>query len=111
MAVGLRLGPVVKLVAGLSAGLLIAMAGWLYASGKGLPLWETVVTWQEWVAAILLLPTVLLRIIVLNPKEDIHSKKAHRIVAVLHEVALVALAIFLVAVLTRATLGLGFKPF
>lgn len=100
-----------KFMVGAGAGLLIAIAAWLYARGQELPLWETVVTWQEWVAAILLLPTVLLRIVVLNPKADIHSKKAHRIVAVLHDIALVALAIFLVAVLLRAVLGLGFKPF
>lgn len=95
------LGPVVWL--------LLALAGWIHARLAGLPVLETIVTYDEWFAALLLLP--LLGTIGTSVRGPSRGRDRPDRPALVSMGFVLALIIFALDLIVRALFGLGWEPF
>lgn len=86
---------------------LLAVSGSYYATSRDLPRWETVVTFCEWGVALLFLP----RILIIARSDEVVRPGSRRLVQFVADAAWVSGALLVFSVVTRALLGLGFKPF
>ncbi len=100
-----------EMVAGVVLWLALATAGAGSANATGLPVWETIVTWDEWAVSLLLLPQGLFWLIAIVRREDVANPFVRRLVSGARALAWSALPLFALDLLTRAVLGLGWKPF
>lgn len=85
----------------------LTVSGIIYAGRNDLPRWETVVTLVEWAVALMFLP----RILIIARREEMARKSSRFIVGLIGDGAWIAGVLLTFSVLTRAVLGLGFKPF
>ncbi|MDF2629771.1 MAG: hypothetical protein K0R39_3602 [Symbiobacteriaceae bacterium] len=95
-------------VAGVLAWVLLALGAAAYASAKGLDTWKLIVTWDEWVVAIGLLPRLAVPIF---RKSEMADATARRVVSWAGEFTWVLFVILVLDLVVRATFGLGWEPF
>lgn len=105
-----RMGALYALV---GAGLwVVVFAGaYVYAGNHGLPLWPTVVTWDEWAVSVGLIPAGFAALLGIIRTDDLKNRTGRRLVALAQRLALPLLVTFGLDLLTRAVMGLGWKPF
>lgn len=94
--------------AGVLAWVLLALGAAAYATSNGLDAWKLVVTWDEWVVAVGLIPRVLVPIF---RKSEVADPTARRVVAWFGEFTWVLFVILVLDLVARAVLGLGWEPF
>jgi hypothetical protein len=94
--------------AGVLAWVLLALGASAYATSTGLDPWRLTVTWDEWVVAIGLLPRLIVPIF---RKSEMVDPVARRAVAWVGEFTWVLFVIFILDLVARAVLGLGWEPF
>jgi hypothetical protein len=95
---------------GPAAWVLLALAGWLHARMTGLPVLPLILTYDEWFAALLLLPS--LATLGAAAREPEHGGAGVRSRLTLVRMGYVpALIVFSLDLLVRALFGLGWEPF
>lgn len=88
---------------------LLALAGGLHARMTGLPALELIVTYQEWFAALLLLPIlVTIGTTIRGPSRGRDKPYRPSLVSMGY---VLALTVFSLDLLVRALFGLGWEPF
>lgn len=88
---------------------LLALAGLIHARLAGLPVWEVIVTWHEWFAALLWLP--LLATIGTTIRGYARGRDRSDRPPLVSMGYLLALIVFALDLAVRAILGLGWDPF
>lgn len=91
-------------------GALAAAAG-AFAASRGLPLWETVVTWDEWFVAIALFVYVPVALGGPTDEEMRLQPTKKKLIYAVRATGLVLLVVFLLDLLVRLVFGLGWEPF
>lgn len=94
--------------AGVLLWIAVAGAATAYSRSHGLNAWQQVVTWDEWLVAVGLLPRVLIPIFQKNEMKD---PAARRVVGWVGDFSWALLVVFLLDLIARAVLGLGWEPF
>lgn len=95
---------------GPAAWALLALAGWLHARITGLPVLPLILTYDEWFAALLLLPS--LATLGATMREPEHGGAGARSrLTLLRKGHVPALTVFALDLLVRALFGLGWEPF
>lgn len=97
--------------AGVILWVLLALTGWVLAGLQGQPVLPLMLTLQEWVAAVLLLPAFLLAIVAIFQVRDVKAVWAQRMIRGIHLLSRMGATVFVLDILTRILFGLGFKPF
>lgn len=99
------------LLLGVVAWLGLAVGAALQARSAGSALWPTVVTWDEWVVAIALVPRAILFILGIMMTDDVQARWGRRVTGAINWLAWSALVVFALDLAVRAVFGLGWKPF
>ncbi len=105
-----RVGALLAL-AGAGLWALVLAGAYAYATKHGLPLWPTVVTWEEWTVAVGLIPTAFTALLGIISTDDIKNRTGRQMVALAQRLGGLLLVTYVLDLLTRAVFGLGWKPF
>jgi hypothetical protein len=99
------------LLPGAGLWVLLALGGGLYAWVQGGPVLPTIVTWDEWVAAVFFLGPFIVFTMNVVHRGTRESRGEDRFVDVSARLGRAGLAVFLLDLIIRAAFGLGWKPF
>lgn len=94
--------------AGVLLWVLLAAGATIYATTNSLNVWEQIVTWDEWAVAIGLLIRFLVPIF---RRSEVVSRRGQWFVGLMGDMTWALAVVFLLDLLTRAVLGLGYEPF
>ena len=100
-----------RVVVGVGVWGAIAAAAGAFAASRGLPLWETVVTWDEWFVAAVLAIYVPVVLGGASDEEMRLQPTKRRLVHAVRASGMVLLVVFLLDLVVRLVLGLGWDPF
>ena len=99
------------LLPGFGLWAVLAAAGGIYAGVVGRPVLPAIVTLDEWVAAVFFIAPLTVYILRIA-RSGLHRQTAQdRFIGVATQVGWAGAAVFLMALITRAIFGLGWKPF
>jgi hypothetical protein len=98
-------------LAGAALWAVVMAAAYVYAGQTGKPVGPTAVTWVEWAVAIGWLPMVFQLVMGILGMSDVEHKTGRRVIGTFTSLSFVCLVAFLLDLVTRAVLGLGFEPF
>ncbi|HYG60695.1 MAG TPA: hypothetical protein VD902_21685 [Symbiobacteriaceae bacterium] len=100
-----------RVAAGAAVWAAVAVTAALFANASGRPVWPTIVTWDEWLVAIGLLPFLAMWLLGIRDEEDFARPAARRVIRAFLSMGTGMLVVFLLDILTRFVFGLGWKPF
>jgi len=99
------------LVGGVVLWGLLAAGAALFATMKGLPVWPVIVTWDEWVAALVTLPMFVMAALGIFTPEEFKGRRTRAVMRALYLVSPAVAVVFVLDLISRAVLGLGWQPF
>ncbi|HLN63228.1 MAG TPA: hypothetical protein VK464_16960 [Symbiobacteriaceae bacterium] len=98
-------------LAGAGLWAVVFAGAYAYAGKHGLPLWPTVVTWDEWTVAVGLIPAAFAALLGISSTDDVKNRTGRHMVALAQRLGGLLLVTYVLDLLTRAVFGLGWKPF
>jgi hypothetical protein len=81
------------------------------ARARGMAVWPAVVTWDEWLVAVAVIPRMILFVLGILQPDDVAARWGKRPVVWINMAAVAALVVFALDLAVRALFGLGWKPF